>query len=161
MTQTYESHPYLINSPIDLLSVIQNIEVSENHHLYYLGLGSPADVANSCSLIALDIARNPLTALFFACIDNGPNNGEILIYHIPRDKVSRTLSYQSSDYLVLTERGTFIFVNNQQNNVELLATDSINQHPLEIVINQSAKKYIIQELEKLGISMVTIFPEMN
>lgn len=160
MTQSYESRPYLITSPVDLLSIIQNIDVTENHQLYYLGLGSPADVANSGDQSALDIARNPLIALFFACIDNGPNDGEILIYHIPQNKVSRSFDYQDSDYLVLTERGTYIFVNNQQNNVELLAEDSINQQPLEIIINQSSKKYIIKELDKLGISIVTLFPEM-
>ncbi len=160
MTQFYESRPYLINSPVDLLTVIQNINVSETHQLYYLGLGSPMDVANFSEQSALDIARNPLIALFFACIDNSPNDGEILIYHIPQDKVSRSLTYQSSDYLVLTERGTYIFVNNQQNNVDLLAQDSSNQQPLEIIINPSSKQYIIKELDKLGISMVTIFPEM-
>ena len=43
----------------------------------------------------LDITENPLVALYFAClpVEKSTNNGEILIYFIPKDEI---ISYQSS-----------------------------------------------------------------
>ncbi|GAA5101788.1 hypothetical protein [Wohlfahrtiimonas larvae] len=151
---------HTISSPVDLLKIIQQIELSSNHHLFYLGLHSPYDVANCSPKTALDVSRNPLIALFFACIDNSPHNGEIIIYHIPKQKISRALMGYDNDILVRTERGTFIFVNDQQHEASLLAKDKINQAPIEIIVNKDAKQAIILELEKLGVSMITLYPEM-
>lgn len=158
------SHPVtntqIISSPVDLLNIIQQIELSANHHLFYLGLHSPYDVANCSPKTALDVSRNPLIALFFACIDNGPHNGEILIYHIPKQKISRALMGYDNDILVRTKRGTFVFVNDQQHEASLLATDKMSKTPIEIIVDKDAKQSIIHELEKLGVSMITLYPEM-
>lgn len=132
-----------------------------DHHLFYLGLNSPDDVANCSPQTALDVSRNPLIALFFACIDNSPNHGEIIIYHIPKQRISTSLMADHEDILARTERGTFIFVNDQQHEVNLLAKDKLSQTPLEIIVNKDAKITIIQELEKLGVSMITLYPEMS
>lgn len=158
------SHPItntqIISSPVDLLKIIQQIELSSTHHLFYLGLHSPYDVANCSPKTALDVSRNPLIALFFACIDNSPHNGEIIIYHIPKQKISRALMGHDNDILVRTERGTFIFVNDQQHEASLLAKDKMSKSPIEIIVDKDAKQSIIHELEKLGVSMITLYPEM-
>ncbi len=154
------SNTHIISSPVDLLNIIQQIELSASHHLFYLGLHSPYDVANCSPQTALDVSRNPLIALFFACIDNSPHNGEIIIYHIPKERISRALMGYDNDILVRTKRGTFIFVNDQQHESSLLAKDKHSQSPIEIIVDQDAKQSIIQELDKLGISMITLYPEM-
>ena len=159
MTQTIPN-THTISSPVDLLQIIQQIELSTSHHLFYLGLNSPNDVANCSPQTALDVSRNPLIALFFACVDNSPNNGEIIIYHIPKQKISRSLMGYDNDILVRTERGTFIFVNDQQHEASLLAKDKLSKSPIEIIVNKDAKQSIIHELEKLGVSMITLYPEM-
>lgn len=160
MTEMTSNTTHTISSPVELLQLIQKIELSPSHHLFYLGLNSPHDVANCGPQTALDVSRNPLIALFFACIDNSPNNGEIIIYHIPKQKISRALMGNNSDILVRTERGTFIFVNDQQHEASLLAKDKLSKAPIEIIVNKEAKTSIIQELEKLGVSMITLYPEM-
>ena len=151
--------PYIIGSPLDLVRIIQQIVKDEDHALYYLGLSSPNDVENCIDQAALDIARNPLIALYFACIDYGPNDGEILVYHVPNHAVVKGNITQDAA-LQLTERGTFVFVNDQQNNAARLAHDSLTNAPIEIIVDQAAKPHIIRELDKLGISTHTLFPEM-
>ncbi|KZS23499.1 hypothetical protein PE074_02790 [Wohlfahrtiimonas chitiniclastica] len=151
--------PYIIGSPLDLVRIIQQIVKDDDHALYYLGLSSPSDVENCIDQAALDIARNPLIALYFACIDYGPNDGEILVYHVPNHAVVKGDITQDAA-LQLTERGTFVFVNDQQNNAARLAHDSLTNAPIEIIVDQAAKPHIIRELDKLGISTQTLFPEM-
>lgn len=153
---------HTLSSPVDLLKIIQHIELSPDHHLFYLGLNSPDDVANCGTQTALDVTRNPLIALFFACIDKSNNDGEIIIYHIQQNTISHSIDDCSPNTnLVLTDRGTFIFINGQQHNANLLAKDYIHHQPVEIIIEQSAKCSILQELEKLGISLTTLYPEMT
>lgn len=159
MNQT-TSTPYVISSPIDLLRVIQQVEHKDNHQFFYLGLSNPNDVEN-CGNQTIDVSRNPLIALFFACVDNSPYDGEIIIYHIPTSKISHALMSNSDDILALTKRGTFIFVNKQQNDANLLAKDKTDHTPIEVIVNQSAKQSILHELDKLGISMATLYPEMS
>lgn len=161
MSEITPNTTHTISSPLEFLEIIQKIECSTDHHLFYLGLSSPHDVANCSPQTALDVSRNPLIALFFACIDNSPNHGEIIIYHIPKQRISTSLMADHNDILVRTERGTFIFVNDQQHEVSLLAKDKLSQMPLEIIVNKDAKTSIIQELEKLGIAMITLYPEMS
>lgn len=154
-----DHQPYIIGSPLDLVRIIQQIVKDDEHALYYLGLSSPSDVENCADLAALDIARNPLIALYFACIDYGPNDGEILVYHVPHHAVTKG-DIHADSALQLTARGTFVFVNDQQNNADRLAHDSLTNAPIEIIVDQAAKPHIIRELDKLGISTQTLFPEM-
>lgn len=160
MTQQNHSQPYIISSPIDLLKVILQINTIEDHHLFYLGLGSPSDIENSCGQDALDVARNPLIALYFACVDNSPFDGEILIYQVHTDQISRPAALTNNEVLMLTERGTYVFVNDYQNDPKLLAKDKVHQKPIEVIVNKDAKRSIISELDKFGISTITLFPEM-
>lgn len=159
MTETINTS-HTISSPIELLKVIQQADHKDHYQLFYLGFSNPNDVEN-CGNQTIDITRNPLIALFFACVDLSPNNGEVLIYQIPEDKISHALMHNSDDILTLTERGTFVFINHQQNNASLLAKDQKTQTPLEIIVNKDAKQSILQELDKLGISIATLYPEMT
>lgn len=161
MNRSTQNTPYNVSSAIDLIRVIGEVTESPDHHLFYLGLNSPNDVENCGNQEASDVSRNPLTALFFACVDNSPNDGEIIIYNVPHSRISRSATDDNGHALMLTERGTFIFLNNAQCDVSLLATDKRHNNPLEIIIDSKAKSSIIKELDKLGISMTTLFPEMD
>lgn len=162
MTHSTHDSSYRIASPIDLLRIIQDIHLEDDAHLFYLGFSNPNDVDNCGEQAALDVTRNPLIALFFACIDKSNNDGEIIVYHIQQNTISHSIDDCSPNTnLVLTDRGTFIFINGQQHNAHLLAKDCIHHQPVEIIIEQSAKCSILQELEKLGISLTTLYPEMT